>query len=165
MNNVFKSSLELTLDDFRDYPFWVWCEIEDEAEAWYDDIDSSTCRAYTGKLPVDDLCGICRTDVHLNNGATASGLAFYNGKNLQSPELFLGAGRIALRTIDHDGKQTQLKLVISALEDHFSEPIVSLFPIEFRAVQGILTCQHQLMIRCISNVCVFDGSMKVEKRP
>ena len=165
MEHNFKDSYELTRDDLQQNPFWVWCEMEDESQPWYAEIESSTTRKYTSTFPIKLTCGFCRTVAKLNNGTTCDGISFFNGEYLESPELFIGTNRIGFNFKDTDGTDSGVKNAIHILTTEFGGELDSLFPITFTSADGIFKNQIGITVQCLKSIAVFDGSLEERCAP
>ena len=162
---TFKELSELRRSDIQDHPFWIWCEMEDENEHWYSQIESSTFRNYTGKLPIGQTCGVCRTTVVFSNRKSCDGLAFFNGETLESHELFVGEDRVMLRFKDTDGTNSDAKNAATLLETGFLDSLGRLFPITVKSAPGILATPVEAPIQCLKSIATHDGSLLETNMP
>ena len=165
MDHNFKHSFELTREDLQQHPFWVWCEMEDEGQPWYGEIESSTTREYTGAFPIESTCGFCSTIAKFHNGMTCDAISFFNGEHLQSPELFIGAYRIGFKFKDIDGTDSSAKNAIHILTTEFGGKLESLFPIKLPSGNGIFKTQLEITVSCLKSIAVFDGSLMERHAP
>lgn len=88
---------DLRLHDFRRYPVWVCCHIEDVRESWYHDLDDDSSRPWTGKLPIEaeNQFRIVRTKFVLADSTRLEG--FTSPEPLaKSPQLWISQPRILL---------------------------------------------------------------------
>lgn len=58
-NIELKHDWELRLADFKRYPFWICCELEDENQPWYAQIEPSMFRPYSHNFPRLDCAVWC----------------------------------------------------------------------------------------------------------
>ena len=139
--------------------------MEDESQSWYDEIESSTTREHTGSFPIKSTCGLCSTTATFDDGRTCDAIAFFNGERLESPELFIGAGRVGFEFKDTDGTDSSAKNAIQILTTEFAGSLEDLFPIKIASADGVFSTQLGITVQCLKSIAVFDGSLIVRRSP
>ncbi len=155
----------MQLADFERYPFWVCCELEDESQPWYAQIEPSMFRPYSDPLPVIEMCGLVRTSATLKNGLVRDGLAFFNGTDLASPEIFVGDDRIGFQFNDTDGQNTNLNNVALKFTNELNAELQDLFPIQIESVAHVLRTPARITVQCFKSIATFDGSLLEARVP
>ena len=165
MDIEFKHYWEFQLADFGRYPFWICCELEDENQPWYAQIEPSVFRPYSERLPAIGVCGLVRTVATLKNGLIRDGLAFFNGTNLASPEIFTLNDRMGFNFNDTDGQNTNLNNATMKFAAEFDTELQDLFPIQIESVEGVLRNPSRITVQCFKSIATYDGSLSEHRVP
>ena len=137
---------DLTPADFAVHPIWIGCHTADYDEPWYDDTDEETFRPWTGPLPVGPEEGmlLVRATMTIADGRSLDGFITpqHDGEPLHlgtvQPQLFLPSGA---RTGFWDGMFKRSEARRQIVYDELGADPDSIFPIEFRAEDGLATGQ------------------------
>jgi hypothetical protein len=120
--------------DFKAFPFWAWCLMEDEGEEWFDDACPRTYRGVSDGLPLEVAqYGLYRTTVAAANGCKFPGIGRGQTGKLSLLGIFDEEGTISL-THRRDlprGIDSGVANDIARLEKLCGASIEEIFPLKF----------------------------------